>query len=515
MKQTKLRGLIALGAVLWLPASAQDFLESFRRTDLNDYAFGVALSVSENPFLGASASAFAYPYLTALEHPAFNDSWFIIRDGDVGLRYVTADDWELGWVVRVQTLGLGGADNEEIEGLLDRRWSIESGPMIGWRRFPVHVGFKYYLELLGRHDGATAELAFSVPREFDWGYIVPSVELHYLDADYADYYYGVKREEAGASRPGYVPGSTVNPYTAIRVGYRLGRHWMLTGTLALEFLDTAIRDSPVVEKERLWSAQIGLAYNADLFGPREYDPSIGSPRALEFRLGAFYNTIDSTVQRFGEDGRPGDEVVLEDVLGTPETDTTLQAHLLMRFMFYQRLEAGYFDLGRDASTVLDRDIVVGGETFPAGTEVTTSQDSQTLQFLYGYSLLRDAQKEFGVSAGLHYTRSEIVLFSAATQQRVELETEIPLPTIGAFGSVALANRWSVQADLRAFALEFDRYEGNMAFASVRLERDFGRHFAAGIGFNYYRTRLESQEVSDRGVYEATRFGPLLYVSMHL
>ena len=54
---------------------------------------------------------------------------------------------------------------------------------------------------------------------------------------------------------------------------------------------------------------------------------------------------------------------------------------------------------------------------------------------------------------------------------------------GAFATVTLANRWSVQGEARAFALEFDRYEGTMGFFAVRLERDFGRYFAAGIGFN--------------------------------
>ena len=38
------------------------------------------------------------------------------------------------------------------------------------------------------------------------------------------------------------------------------------------------------------------------------------------------------------------------------------------------------------------------------------------------------------------------------------------------------------------ALEFDRYEGAMGFFAVRLERDFGRHFAAGIGFKGYQSR---------------------------
>ncbi len=502
-------GLIA--ASLSVPLRAQEVLDSVRRTDLNDYALGVAMSASANPYAGAETSTIVFPYLTALQNPAFNKDWFTLRDGDIGVRYVTDNEWEFGFVTRVQTLGLGSSDNEEVAGLLERQWTIESGPMIGWRRLPVHVGLKAYREILGRHDGGTAELAFSLPREFDWGYLVPSVEFRYLSGKYADYYYGVQPEEANPTRPEYEPGSAVNPYVALRVGYRLGSRWMLTGKVGLEFLDASIRDSPIVTKERLWSTTIGVAYNADVFRARDYDAAFGVPSSLEIRLGAFSNTVDSSIQRYADDGRPGDAVDIESVLGVPERDTTLQADVIMRFAFYHRFEASYFEFLRRSSKVLDRDVVIGDEIFLAGTEVDTSQDTQTLQFMYGYSLLRDAQKELGVSAGLHYTRSDVILFAEETSQEVRVETEVPLPTIGAFASVMLPNHWSVHGEARAFALEFDRYEGSMGFFAVRLERDFGEHFAAGIGFNYYSTRLESQEPSLRGIYKATRYGPLFYI----
>ena len=500
-------------AAISLPVCGQEALESVRRTDLNDFALGVALSMSANPYVGAETSTIAFPYLTALQHPAFNKDWFTIRDGDVGIRYVTDNEWEFGSVTRVRTLGFGSSDNEEVAGLLERQWTIESGPMIGWRQLPVNVLFKAYWEILDRHDGGTAELAFSLPREFAWGYVVPSVEFRYLSEKYADYYYGVQAQEVNAARPEYEPGSAVNPYVALRIGYRLGSRWMLTGKVGLEFLDSAIKDSPIVEKERLWSTTVGIAYNADPFRARDYDAADGFPRSLELRIGAFSNNVDSTIQRFGDDGRPGDTVGIEPVLGVPDRDTTLQADMILRFAFYHRFEASYFEFLRRSTTTLERDVVIGDEIFRAGTQIDTSQDSQTLQFMYGYSLWRDAQKELGVTAGLHYTRSDLIMFAEQTGQEVRVETEVPLPTIGAFASVMLANHWSVHGEARAFALEFDRYEGSMGFFALRLERDFGQHIAAGIGFNYYSTRLESQEPSLRGVYRATRYGPLIYIGM--
>ena len=217
-----------------------------------------------------------------------------------------------------------------------------------------------------------------------------------------------------------------------------------------------------------------------MFRARDYDPAIGVPSSLEIRVGAFSNTVNSSVQRFADDGRPGDAVDIESVLGVPERDTTLQADVIMRFAFYHRFEASYFEFLRRSSTVLERDVVIGDEIFLAGTEVDTSQDSQTLQFMYGYSLWRDAQKELGVSAGVHYTRSDLIMFAEETSQKVRVETEVPLPTIGAFASVMLPDHWSLHGEARAFALQFDRYEGSMGFycraAGTRLRRTYcGRH----------------------------------------
>ncbi|MEJ2604274.1 MAG: MipA/OmpV family protein [Gammaproteobacteria bacterium] len=503
-------GIIMLSASL---LQAENVLESVRRTDLNDYALGVGLSLGENPFAGADSSGFAYPYLTTLEHPAFTRNWFVIRDGNFGVRYVTDNEWEFGFLARVQTLGLGSTDNEEVIGLVDRGWTLETGPTIGYRRFPVHVGLSAYGGLIGRRDGYSAELQFSLPRQYEWGYVVPSVELKYLSDTYADYYFGVNDNETIPGRPTYQPGAVLNPYVALRVGYRLGEHWMLNGKLGLEFLDSAVTESPIVDKDKVLSASVGVAYNVDVFRPRRYDPARGAPRSVELRIGAFNSTVDSTVQRFSSEGRPGDKVDVESVLGVPDRDTVLQADLVMRFAFYHRLEIGYFGFDRRSRAVLEEDLTVGEEVFPAGTSVETTSDSETLQFVYGYSLMRDGQKELGLSAGVHYSRSEIVLFADETNQRVELETEVPLPTIGAFGSVGLANHWSVQAEARVFALEFDRYEGTMGYFAVRLERDFGEHFTAGVGFNFYTIRLEGLDSSLRGVYDATRRGPLAYLGM--
>ncbi len=493
-------------------AGAQEWLESARRIDLNDYALGVITSVSQNPFAGASGSWLMLPYLTQLQHPAFNKNVFFLRDGDVGFRYVTDKEWEFGIAARVQTLGLGGTDNDEIIGLEDRRWTIELGPSIGWRALPVHIGLRTYIETLGRHDGYTGELAFSLPREYRWGYIVPSVEFAYLDDDYADYYYGVSPVESTPARPEYEPGSALNSSLIFRVGYRVGAGWLLTTKLGVEFLDSSIQESPIVDREQVWSASVGLAYNANVFRPRTYDPSAGRRQSIEFRLGAFNSTVNSSIRRQGSDGKFGEDISVEDLLGVPERETVLQLDGIYRLAYFHRMEASYFRLSRNATTVIDRDVNFGDAVFPAGSEVSTRQESETFRLQYGYSLIRDEQKEAGVLFGLHYTRFESGLSTESPPTTERISIEVPLPTLGAFANVSLGDHWTLSGDAQLFALEADRYEGRMFFGAVRLERRFGPIVRLGAGFNYYSTRLEGRDDDLRGVYKADRYGPIVYVS---
>lgn len=494
-------------------ASAGPILDFIRSYDLNDYALGLAYTWSENPFIGASGSGFAYPYLTSFRHPAFTKDWFLIRDADIGFRYVTEKEWEFGVVGRLQTLGLGGKDNDQVLGLNERRWSAEAGPTIGWRGWPVHFSLTTYWELPNRHDGTTTDFAILLPREWDRGYLVPSLEFTYMSQDYADYYFGVSPSEVAPGRPEYRPGSAINTELVVRLGYEISPQWLFTTTVGLEFLDSTITDSPIVDKDQLWSASIALAYNADLFQPRDYDTSLGRRQSIEFRVGAFASNVSSRVSRDAPGGGRGEEIDLEDLLGVEDTQTVLQVDTIFRLAFFHRLEVGYFELDRRGATTLQRDIDFGDETFPAGTDVTTKMSSETLRFTYGYSLMRDSQKELGVSAGLHYTRFDTRLSSETTGQTERADVKVPLPTIGVFGSLALGQKWLLAADINLFGLEFDRFEGVAAFLNLRLQRNFGESFNAGLGFNYYGTRIESEEEDSSGVIRSDRYGPLLYFGM--
>jgi outer membrane protein len=489
-------------------AEAGPLIDYIRDYDLNDYSLGMAISVSQNPYEGASSSTFAYPYLTSFRHSAFTDDWLLIRDENLGFRYVTENDWEFGMIGRIQTLGLGDGN---LPGLEERNWAVEMGPLIGWRALPVHAQFRSYWEVPDRHSGGTSELELSLPRQFSRGFFVPSVTLKYMSSAYSRYYFGVAESEVAPERTTYDPGATLSYRIGFTLGYEVTPRWLLKTSLGVEILDSNIGASPLVDKDSLWSGTVGLAYNADLFQPKDHG-GVLRPGSLVVRASAFSSKFATDIRHDASSGIAGDEVDFEDFLGDSSSEPVLQAEIHYRIGFYHRLKVSFFETDRNLEATLQQDFAFGDELFLAGTDVASRLHTRRLGLLYGYSFMRDAQKELAVQAGIVHSSVELDVVATETGQAESTTVNAPLPTMGLFGTVALGEYWELGAEIGVFALDLDRYSGYSGQASLTLDRMFGKSIALGIGFDYFVTRLESRDEDLRGLLRSRNYGPKVYLS---
>ncbi len=492
---------------------AGQLLDYIRDYDLNDYALGLAVTGEQNPYSGAENGAYAYPYLTSFRDSSFTNDWFLIREGDLGVRWVSSGGWELGVVGRVQTLGLGNSESDELLGIADRKWTLEVGPTIGWRGWPVHFYFKTYAEISDRHDGLISQLAVSLPMEWSRGYFVPSVELIHQSSDYADYYFSVSEPETTPARSVYSPGAASNLAIKARWGYALNDKWLLSGAVGLEQLDSAITESPIVERDDIWSARIGLAYNADVFQPRDYDHSAPKTPDFDLRIGAFQDSISTKVARDTSDGIPGFETDIEDFLGAADEKTVLQVDATVRLGHYHRLEFGYFELSRSSTTTLTDDLDFGDELFPMGTNVKTRVEAGILRAGYSYSLIRDAQKELGVMAGVHFANFEVDISSSTSGQAERSNAGTPLPVVGAHAAIFLGVRTTIGAKLQIFRTDFDRYEGSLNYATLDIQHRVADAIGVGLGYNYYGMKLSSNESDVNGYLKVRHHGPMAFIAI--
>jgi hypothetical protein len=61
---------------------AAGLMDYIRNYDLNDYALGLTLSGSQNPYAGGENSAIGYPVLTSFRDSAFTKDWLLLREGE-------------------------------------------------------------------------------------------------------------------------------------------------------------------------------------------------------------------------------------------------------------------------------------------------------------------------------------------------------------------------------------------------------------------------------------------------
>jgi hypothetical protein len=123
--------------------------------------------------------------------------------------------------------------------------------------------------------------------------------------------------------------------------------------------------------------------------------------------------------------------------------------------------------------------------------------------------MRDEQKELGVTAGLSYMRYDTTIAADSTELAERLKMQSLVPTIGAFASIDVGDKWRLSADINGFALEFDRYDGYAAYFNTSFDRKFGDNIKAGIGYSFYGTRLEAKDSALRGTYRLRQHGPKL------
>lgn len=495
-------------------ALAGRLLDAIRDVDVNDYALGVGISTSNSPYADTDASRYLYPYLTSLQDPTLTDNALLIEGSEIGGRLFSSNSaWEFGVVGRLQTLGFGPDTGPALAGLPPRGWTLEAGGMAGWRGGPVQVNLKHYWELLGRHSGTTQELRFAYPRTLQNGYVVPYVTLIRQSSKYANYYFGITPAETAPDREAYDTGSALNVVAGVRWGYRLTPDWLLSVSAEVENLDDAIIKSNLVDKDYTHSVMVGLAYNRALF--RRHQALDSDSRTARWELSAAYIDahIDS-IQRIDDDVvSQGSPLKLEDSLGLSKREKLIAGRLAWRFAYYHRLEAEYLRISRQGSATLVTPISVGAATLLAGETISSDSVLELPQASYGYSIIRDAQKEVGVSFGLHVPTVRFRLAANDSNVVRTVRATAPLPVLGVFGSLGLPADLSLRARLQFFRLDVDNYDGNMTKLEFALDYAPIDRLSVSLGWIGYRLSLDAADDDFRGRLKLDYQGPQLAASL--
>lgn len=235
---------------------------------------------------------------------------------------------------------------------------------------------------------------------------------------------------------------------------------------------------------------------------------------FEFSVGAFRPDLKTQIRLDALSGAIGTEVSFEETLGLAESESLPIVGAFYRFNRRHRIELTFFDLSRssDASTTVE--IRFGDVVFPIDTNVRTFFDTRVIALGYGFSVIHDNKKEFGLSFGLNVQDIRAGISSNEGVEAEEGDVTAPLPTFGVFGGYRILPKLVFDGNVGVFGLEVEGVKGSIVNARASIFHQTFKHVGFGFGWNFFDVDVETKDEEFLGKIIYQYSGPTFYVATY-
>ena len=228
-------------------------------------------------------------------------------------------------------------------------------------------------------------------------------------------------------------------------------------------------------------------------------------------LGVFVTDRNTDTRLDGDVPGSGTDVDLENDLGFANSSSVFRVDGYFRFNEAHRLDFSAFDLSRNASKQIERDIEWDGVIYPVDVQVDASLDLNIYKLAYTWSFLRREQGYLGASLGLYV--ADIGTSIAADSLGLSSSSGLtaPLPVIGLRGQYDFAEKWSFRASAEIFAIDYDQFSGNLRDIYAGVDYQLTDHVAVGLGINSVGLDVGVDKLNFNGNLNWRYDGGLLFV----
>jgi len=152
------------------------------------------------------------------------------------------------------------ADTAALSGLKDRKTPIPLG--IGtFQETPYGALFLNAFVDANKSHGSLLEATYAAEFKVGSWSFFPQLGLEYSNAKYNNYLYGVSAAESAASGFSvYNAGASTSPVLGLGVDVPLGEPWTLTMQVRRKWLDSSVRNSPLISRRTQDTGFIAVSY---------------------------------------------------------------------------------------------------------------------------------------------------------------------------------------------------------------------------------------------------------------
>lgn len=244
----------AVAAAILLSTATLAQPPDFANSNKPRWSLGVAVISSPEPYVDADNDVLVVPALS------FEYKRFYFRGIFAGYTFWERGDFKADAVLRPRFEGYEEDDSPFLRGMEDRRISADLGVELQWERERIGVSLTPVTDILDRSGGQEVTLQLYSPIRFGPVRVEPRVGVAWQSADLADYYFGVRPEEALPDRPAYETGDALNLTGGVFVFSPVAKRLLFQGFVRVDQLDEDIEASPIVGDGQAVVGFVALSY---------------------------------------------------------------------------------------------------------------------------------------------------------------------------------------------------------------------------------------------------------------
>jgi outer membrane protein len=190
------------------------------------------------------------------------DETFYVELERVGVYLLASDDKKIGLGLALEPrFGYSAKDGARLGGMATRRDSLEGGPTFDWDFDVIAFSVAWFGDLNRSSRGASVRAAVYKPllKDAHWE-IGALLALDRINGKLADYYFGVRPNEATPARATYRPGPASNPSLGFSGTYNFNKHHALMFGGSMARLGGSARNSPIAESSRSSMVYFGYGW---------------------------------------------------------------------------------------------------------------------------------------------------------------------------------------------------------------------------------------------------------------
>lgn len=235
------------------------------------------------------------------------------------------------------------------------------------------------------------------------------------------------------------------------------------------------------------------------------------PARFEYRIGGqAFSEFTSRVRLDSRTRGLGTQIRLEDDVNLEERVSVARIDGFYNFNRRHYVWFAAYDVEREGTRNITRDIRFGEQTFTLATSVSTTFEETVSKVAYGFNALRRPRATLGPSLGLHVMRLRAALSVPGTTLVQEAATTAPLPVLGIRGNYQFASRWRLEGAFQWFDLDVADIDGLFTDFTVSVEHDTFERFGFGVGINNNLLDVESGDDDFRGRVDLSFRSVLVY-----